>query len=118
MSDQSSNGQAIEVPAADSELYQPPQSAIDNANVANYLDLRNDALTDIEAYWDARARELIDWFEPYEKVLDSSGAPFLQVVCRWENQHRPQRIGPTHQWLAQTQAGIDLGSGGWRKTDL
>ena len=78
MSDQSSNGQAIEVPAADSELYQPPQSAIDNANVANYLDLRNDALTDIEAYWDARARELIDWFEPYEKVLDSSGAPFYK----------------------------------------
>ncbi|MDE0072176.1 MAG: acetate--CoA ligase [Caldilineaceae bacterium] len=78
MSDQSSNGQAIEVPAADSELYQPPQSAIDNANVANYLDLRTDALTDIEAYWDARARELIDWFEPYEEVLDSSGAPFYK----------------------------------------
>ena len=78
MSDQSSNGQAIEVPAADSELYQPPQSAIANANVANYLDFRLEALADIEAYWDERARELIDWFEPYEKVLDDSGAPFYK----------------------------------------
>jgi len=78
MSEQSSNGQAIEVPAADSELYQPPQTAIDNANVANYLDLRHDALDDIAAYWDARARELIDWFEPYDKVLDDSGAPFFK----------------------------------------
>ena len=78
MSEQSSNGQAIEIPATDSELYQPEPSAIANANVPNYLDLRHEALADIEAYWDARARELIDWFEPYEKVLDDSGAPFFK----------------------------------------
>ena len=78
MSEQSSNGQAIEVPATDSELYQPEPSTLANANVPNYLDLRHEALADIEAYWDARARELIDWFEPYEKVLDDSGAPFFK----------------------------------------
>ena len=78
MSDQSSNGQVIEVPAADSELYQPSPEAVANANVPNYLDLRGEALADSEAYWDARARELIDWFEPYEKVLDDSGAPFFK----------------------------------------
>ncbi|MDE0463233.1 MAG: acetate--CoA ligase [Caldilineaceae bacterium] len=78
MSEQSSNGQAIEVPAADSELYQPPPEAVAGANVPNYLDLRGEALADSEAYWDARARELIDWFEPYEKVLDDSGAPFFK----------------------------------------
>ncbi len=78
MSEQSSNGQAIEVPAADSELYQPPPEAVAGANVPNYLDLRSKALADIEAYWDTRARELIDWFEPYEKVLDASGAPFFK----------------------------------------
>ncbi|MCY3772082.1 MAG: acetate--CoA ligase, partial [Gemmatimonadetes bacterium] len=78
MSEQSSNGQAIEVPAADSELYQPSPEAVAGANVPNYLDLRGEALADSQAYWDARARELIDWFEPYEKVLDDSGAPFFK----------------------------------------
>ncbi|MXY95273.1 MAG: acetate--CoA ligase [Caldilineaceae bacterium SB0664_bin_27] len=78
MSEQSSNGQAIEVAAADSELYQPPPEAVTGANVPNYLELRGEALADIEAYWDARASELIDWFEPYEKVLDDSGAPFFK----------------------------------------
>ncbi|MYC95801.1 MAG: acetate--CoA ligase [Caldilineaceae bacterium SB0661_bin_32] len=78
MSEQSSNGQAIEVPAADSELYQPPPEAVAGANVPNYLELRSEALADIEAYWDRRARDLIDWFEPYEKVLDDSGAPFFK----------------------------------------
>jgi len=78
MSEQSSNGQAIEVPAADSELYQPPPEAVASANAPNYLELRSEALADIEAYWDTRARELIDWFEPYEKVLDDSGAPFFK----------------------------------------
>ncbi len=78
MSEQSSNGQAIEVPAADSELYQPLPEAVASANVPDYLELRGEALADIEAYWDTRARELIDWFEPYEKVLDDSGAPFFK----------------------------------------
>ena len=78
MSEQSSNGQAIEVPGADSELYQPSPEVVAGANVPNYLELRGEALADSEAYWDARARELIDWFEPYEKVLDDSGAPFFK----------------------------------------
>ncbi len=78
MSEQSSNGQAIEVPAADSELYQPSPEAVANAVVPNYLELRGEALADVEAYWDARANEMIDWFEPYEKVLDDSGAPFFK----------------------------------------
>ncbi len=78
MSEQSSNGQAIEVPAADSELYEPPSEAVASANVPNYFEMRDEALADTEAYWDARAREMIDWFEPYEKVLDDSGAPFFK----------------------------------------
>ena len=58
MSEQSSNGQAIEVPAAASALYQPPQSAIANANVANYLELRHEALADIgvDAVFNSRSR--------------------------------------------------------------
>lgn len=78
MSQQNPNSQDLELPAVESELYQPPQAAIAKANVPNYLALRQEALADSTAYWDARARELIDWFEPYETVLDDSEAPFFK----------------------------------------
>lgn len=78
MSQQNPNSQDLELPAVESELYQPPQAAIAKANVPNYLALRQEALADSTAYWDARARELVDWFEPYETVLDDSEAPFFK----------------------------------------
>lgn len=78
MSQQNPNSQDLELPAVESELYRPPQAAIARANVPNYLALRQEALADSTAYWDARARELIDWFEPYETVLDDSEAPFFK----------------------------------------
>lgn len=78
MSQQNPNSQDLELPAVESELYRPPQAAIAKANVPNYLALRQEALADSTAYWDARARELIDWFEPYETVLDDSEAPFFK----------------------------------------
>lgn len=78
MSQQNPNSQDLELPAVESELYRPPQAALAKANVPNYLALRQEALADSTAYWDARARELIDWFEPYETVLDASEAPFFK----------------------------------------
>lgn len=78
MSQQNPNSQDLELPAVESELYQPPLAAVAKANVPNYLALRQEALADSKAYWDARARELIDWFEPYETVLDDSEAPFFK----------------------------------------
>ena len=67
-----------EIIAAESEVYPPAEEVVANANVPNYLELREEALKDIEAYWDARAKEFVDWYEPYEKVLDDSGAPFFK----------------------------------------
>lgn len=78
MSQQNPNSQTLELPAVESELYQPPPAAIAKANIPNYLAVRQEALADSKAYWDARARELIDWFEPYETVLDDSEAPFFK----------------------------------------
>jgi acetyl-CoA synthetase len=49
-----------------------------NANVPDYLDVRTQALQDPVAFWDARAREFIDWQQPYTQVLDSSNAPFYK----------------------------------------
>ncbi|MCB0114232.1 MAG: AMP-binding protein, partial [Caldilineaceae bacterium] len=67
-----------EILAAEHEMYQPSADVLAQVNVPNYMDLRAEALADVESYWDARAKELIDWFEPYDKVLDDSGKPFYK----------------------------------------
>ncbi len=61
-----------------SEIYQPSAEVIAQANVPDYLDLRQQAIADPIAFWDARAKELLDWYEPYTQVLDSSTAPFFK----------------------------------------
>lgn len=68
----------LEILAAESEMYTPTADVVSAAVVPNYLDLRSTALEDIEAYWDARATELVDWYEPYERVLDDSDKPFFK----------------------------------------
>jgi acetyl-CoA synthetase len=64
--------------APEKDLYHPADSIVQAANVPDYLSLRQDALQDPVSFWDARARELIDWYEPYEKVMDDSEAPFYK----------------------------------------
>ena len=51
----------IDVAAARSEVYLPAAEVVANANVPNYLEMREQALQDPVAFWDARAQELIDW---------------------------------------------------------
>ncbi len=41
------------------------------------------SMKDPESFW-AEAAELIDWDRPWDKVLDSSNAPFLSLVRRRE----------------------------------
>ncbi|MCB0086686.1 MAG: acetate--CoA ligase, partial [Caldilineaceae bacterium] len=64
--------------AAKSEMYHPSPEVIANANVPNYSELRAQALANPLAYWDARAQEMVDWFEPYDQILDDSNAPFYK----------------------------------------
>jgi len=64
--------------ASKSELYEPSAEVIANANVPNYMELREEALADPLAYWDARAQEMVEWYEPYEQILDDSNAPFFK----------------------------------------
>ncbi|MEZ4869624.1 MAG: acetate--CoA ligase [Caldilineaceae bacterium] len=68
----------IDIAATHSELYQPSAAVVANANVPNYLEVREQALADPVAFWEARAKELIDWYEPYTQVLDTSNAPFFK----------------------------------------
>jgi acetyl-CoA synthetase len=70
--------EGIDVAASRSELYAPSASTVANANVPDYLAVRQAAMADPVAFWDARAKELIDWYTPYTQVIDSSGAPFFK----------------------------------------
>ena len=68
----------LDVSSARSELYRPSQAVLDSATVPNYTELREQAMADPLAYWDARAKEIVDWYEPYHQVLDDSAAPFYK----------------------------------------
>ncbi len=47
-------------------------------NMCEYRELCHQVDDDYEGYWDKLAKEKIDWFEPYDKVLDESNAPFYK----------------------------------------
>jgi len=64
--------------ASKSEIYNPSDEVIANANVPNYMEVREEALADPLAYWDARAKEMVEWYEPYDQILDDSNAPFFK----------------------------------------
>jgi acetyl-CoA synthetase len=71
--------EAVEAISTSKEIYYPSEEVIANANVPNYLEIRQQACEDPVSFWDARAREMIEWYEPY------------QVVCRRQDEHRTQR---------------------------
>jgi acetyl-CoA synthetase len=70
--------ESIDVAAARSELYEPSPAVVANANVPDYLAVRKQVAEDPVAFWEARAKELIDWYEPYTQALDRSDAPFYK----------------------------------------
>ncbi len=63
------------------DVYYPSDAVTSQANAGtleNYTKMREEALADPVAYWDMRAKELVDWYEPYDQVLDDSNAPFFK----------------------------------------
>jgi len=61
----------------ESDIYRPASEVVERAIVKDYDALREEAAADIEAFWESRAREL-EWYAPWEKVLDDSEAPFFK----------------------------------------
>ncbi|NPV66970.1 MAG: acetate--CoA ligase [Anaerolineae bacterium] len=57
--------------------YNPPEDLVRNAHIPDYEAVYAQAQRDPEAFWAERAREL-DWFQPWDKVLDDSQAPFYR----------------------------------------
>ncbi|NTW97972.1 MAG: acetate--CoA ligase, partial [Oscillochloris sp.] len=69
-----------------SEIYQPSASIVENSNVMayartkgihNYDELHKWTLDNNEEFWSDMANQL-EWFSPWEKVLDDSNKPFFK----------------------------------------
>ncbi|NPV13336.1 acetate--CoA ligase [candidate division WOR-3 bacterium] len=71
--------------AAEPNFYEPPKELVENSNVMAFmkkhgiktLDELLERARDLEWYWGEMAKEL-EWFKPWEKVLDESQAPFYK----------------------------------------
>jgi acetyl-CoA synthetase len=59
------------------EVYFPDASVAQNAHVPDWEALADFAHRDLQGFWAARAQEL-EWFEPWQQVLDESNAPFYK----------------------------------------
>ncbi|NPA31415.1 MAG: acetate--CoA ligase [Chloroflexi bacterium] len=68
------------MPKADAlhgEVFYPPEEVIRRARVKDWDAMARRALEDIQGFWAAEAEEL-EWFHPWEQVLDDSNAPFYK----------------------------------------
>ena len=64
-----------------SELFKPKKEMFSKPlikNMCEYQDLVDEFESDFEGTWGRFADEKIDWFKPYDKVLDESDAPFYK----------------------------------------
>jgi acetyl-CoA synthetase len=62
----------------DRSVYRPSAEIVESAHIPDYEALRAEAAKDPQGFWEARAKELLDWYAPWEKVLDDSEAPFFK----------------------------------------
>jgi acetyl-CoA synthetase len=66
-----------EITAAEHDLYNPPPSVVEQAHIKDYDAVYNEAAADLASFW-AKQAQALDWFEPWEQVLDESKAPFFK----------------------------------------
>ncbi len=63
------------------KLFYPNREEANKAkirNICEYQELVEEAKEDYEGYWGRLAEEKIDWFEPFDQVLDESNPPFYK----------------------------------------
>ncbi len=59
------------------QVYQPSDSIVKNAHVADYDTLYKRSIEDREGFWADEAAKL-DWYKKWDKVLDASNKPFYK----------------------------------------
>ncbi|KNZ68617.1 acetate/CoA ligase [Thermincola ferriacetica] len=62
--------------ALENRVFNPPAEIAENANAK--ADIYEWAKKDRLGFWDAHAKELVTWFQPYDKILDDSNPPFYK----------------------------------------
>jgi acetyl-CoA synthetase len=60
------------------EFYYPSPDVVNQAYVKSWDDMAQQAEADYVGFWEARAKELIDWHAPWTQVLDESNKPFYK----------------------------------------
>jgi acetyl-CoA synthetase len=78
------------------EVFYPDRNFSKQARVKNmceYNEILAEIDDDYEGYWDKMAKQKIDWFEPYDKVLDESDAPFYKWFVNGKMNVTHQCIG-------------------------
>ena len=80
-----------------SQLFEPNRALSREARIKNmceYKELCIQADEDFEGYWDKLAREKLEWFKPYDRVLNEDNAPFY----KW---FEGGKLNVTHQCLGR-----------------
>ena len=79
------------------------------AHIEDWDKLAREADEDFVGFWEARAKELVEWYEPWTKVLDESDKPFFKwfVGAKTNIVHNAIDRHLTHP--PPQQAGPDLG---------
>ena len=80
-----------------SQLFEPSRALSKEARIKNmceYKELCIQADEDFEGYWDKLACEKIEWFKPYDRVLNEDNAPFY----KW---FEGGKLNVTHQCLGR-----------------
>lgn len=60
------------------EVFYPAPEIIENAHIPDYEAVYAEAAKDPSAFWGKVAAENYEWYQPWEKVLDDSNAPFYK----------------------------------------
>lgn len=66
-----------EIHKSEEEIYYPSQEVINQARIKDYDSLYKYSIENPEKFWAERAEEL-EWFQKWDKVLDSSKKPFYK----------------------------------------
>ena len=65
----------------ESRIFPPSKKFAENSNIRSqkeFLSLKKQALDNPTEFWESFAKSEIDWFEPFQTVLDSVNAPFFK----------------------------------------
>jgi acetyl-CoA synthetase len=60
------------------EWYPPSEAVVQGAHIQDWDKIAREADADFVGFWEARAKELVDWYEPWTRVLDDSNKPFFK----------------------------------------